>query len=141
MTKGKLSLTYSLRFAESLIEEDKEQNRSAWGRGVTAYAVELIEDLIEAVEGEWITSDDLSNATLIKKAMLNGASDWKQYSEGGCSLISDLDIAKRLCTPSELKRTKGGLNNPNSRESWIDVQSRALFQACVIATIAIEASL
>ena len=36
----------------------------------------------------------------------------------------------RVCTPSELKRTDGGMNNPNSRETWLDVQSRALYQAC-----------
>lgn len=36
----------------------------------------------------------------------------------------------RVCTPSELKRTDGVMNNPNSRETWLDVQARALHQAC-----------
>lgn len=31
---------------------------------------------------------------------------------------------------AELKRTDRGMNNPNSRETWLDVQARALYQAC-----------
>lgn len=88
--------------------------RSAWSRGVKAYAVELIESL----EGDYSPA-----------ALLNGATDWRAYSYGGCSLIYDADIAERLCSPSELKRCKGGDNQPNSRESWLDVQTRALRQA------------
>lgn len=92
--------------------------RSAWGRGVKAYALELLEDWDEAGR-EYLTEGDL----------LNGARDWGEYSWGGCSLIYDADIAERLCTPSELKRTRGGERRPNSREEWLDVQTRALFQA------------
>ena len=95
--------------------------RSAWSKGVHAYAVELVESLAD--------SDDLSNETLLEKAMLNGAGDWQQYSEGGCSLVYDADIAERVCSPSELKRVRGGKRNPNSRENWIECQTRALTQA------------
>jgi len=95
--------------------------RSAWSRGVKAYAVELVEQLNEEA--------DLSNETLLSKALLNGAGDWRQYSEGGCALIYDADIAERLCSPSELKRCKGGERQPNSQENWIDCQARALWQA------------
>ena len=95
--------------------------RSAWSKGVHAYAVELVESLAE--------SDDLSNETLLRKALLNGADNWQQYSEGGCALIYDADIAERVCSASELKRAKGGECRPNSRETWIDCQARALGQA------------
>ena len=95
--------------------------RSAWSRGVHLYAVELIESLDD--------SADLSNEKLLVKAMLNGADDWQQYSEGGCALIYDADIAERLCSPSELKRCKGGERPPNARETWLDCQARALWQA------------
>jgi hypothetical protein len=88
--------------------------RSAGARGVKAYAVELIESL----------DGDYSPA-----ALLNGATDWRAYSYGGCSLIYDADIAERLCSPSELKRCKGGDSQPNPHESWLDVQTRALRQA------------
>ncbi len=87
---------------------------SAWKRGVKTYALELIESL----EGEYSCA-----------ALLNGATDWHAYSYGGSALIYNADIAERLCNPSELKRCKGGDNQPSSRESWLDVQARALRQA------------
>ena len=89
--------------------------RSAWNRGVVKYAMELMND----VDGKEIT----------EKNLLNGADNWKQYSDGGCALIYDVDICYRLCTPSEIKKTKDGERRPNKRETWIDVQARALFQA------------
>lgn len=52
------------------------------------------------------------------------------YNWGGSSLIYDADIAGRLCCPSELKKTRNGERRPNSREEWLDVQARALYQAC-----------
>ena len=61
--------------------------------------------------------------------LLNGARDWREYSYGGCALIYDGDIAARVCTPSELRRTHGGQRDPNPRETWLDVQARALCQA------------
>ena len=95
--------------------------RSAWSRGVKAYAVELVESLDD--------SADLCNEWMLQKKLLNGAQSWAQYSEGGCALIYDADIAERLCSPSELKRCKGGERQPNARENWIDCQARALWQA------------
>ena len=61
---------------------------------------------------------------------LNGASCWEQYSNGGCSICYNADIAARVCTPSKHKRKHGGVYEPNSRETWLDVQARALHQAC-----------
>lgn len=133
------NLTHKLMMAESLIEEEKDLNRSAWNRGVKTYALELIADLEERAEGGYLAEDDLCNPRMIQKAMLCGASDWGEYSWGGCSLIYDKDIAERLCNPSELKRTDHGRKDPNSRESWLDVQKRALYQACGWATIAVDA--
>ena len=95
--------------------------RSAWSRAVHAYAIELVESLD--------ASADLSNERLLHKALLNGASDWQQYSEGGCALVYDADIAERLCSPSELKRTRNGERQPNARENWLECQARALAQA------------
>jgi hypothetical protein len=95
--------------------------RSAWGKGVKKYAVELIESIDD--------SADLSNEKLLSKALLNGAADWHQYSEGGCTLVYDADIAERLCSASELRRCKGGERQPNSRETWLECQARALWQA------------
>ena len=62
-----------------------KHGRSAWARGVHAYAVELVENLDD--------SADLANETMLQKELLNGADNWAQYSEGGCALIYDADIA------------------------------------------------
>jgi hypothetical protein len=94
------------------------KSRSAWGRGVNSYALELVE-----------SAENELNPDNVKAELLNGAQNWKQFSEGGCSLIYDADIAERLCSPSEIKKKKGGELQPNSRENWLDVQARALFQA------------
>lgn len=106
---------------ELLNKLNERTDRSAWDKAVTLYAYELVESL----EVEELPEDFAEFKTL----MLNGADDWSQYSWGGSSLIYDCDIAERTCTPSELKKTKGGERRPNSREEWLDVQARALSQA------------
>lgn len=103
--------------------------RSAWDKGVKAYALELIETLAEAIERGYIDPEDLANKNLLNKVLLNGADSWEQYSYGGCALIYNCDIAERLCTPSEYKKSREGDRNPNRYETWLDVQARALFQA------------
>ena len=110
------------------LEEDNSKERSAWGRGVGVYACELLEDL--KTWSEWNDGAELpkTRAELLE-ASLNGADDWAQFSWGGSSLIYDGDIAERLCTPSELKKTRNGDRRPNAREEWLDTQARALYQA------------
>ena len=102
------------------IEARKE--RSAWGRGVQAYALDMIEIIADCNE----LPEDVRE---LKTAVLNGADTWQDASYGGCFLIYDEDIARRLCNNSELKRTRNGERQPNSREIWLDVQARALSQA------------
>lgn len=108
-------------------ELSSRKDRSAWGRGVNAYALELIEDLKDRSAFEGRSPESLKE---LREWMLNGATDWSAYSWGGCSLIYDRDIAERLCTPSQLKRTDHGDLSPNSRDEWLDVQAAALQQAC-----------
>ncbi len=114
-------------FMKHQIEATKA--RSAWDKGVKLYALELVESLDEMTA--W--NDGLpANERELDRWILNGASDWQQYSEGGCALIYNRQIAERLCTATELKRVQhrdGGLKNPNARENWLDCQARALYQA------------
>lgn len=93
---------------------------SAWKAGVNLYVEEFVEFLQE------------NNLTATKANLLNGAQTWIEYSYGGCSLIYDADIAERLCSPSELKRKKGGDLQPCRDETWLDVQARALSRAASI---------
>lgn len=102
---------------------EARNERSAWGKGVKQYAVELVENL------DGLDDDDLESSAMVSKALLNGADDWNQYSWSGCALIYDGDIAERLCNATELKRTHNGQRRPNQSETWLDTQARALFQA------------
>ena len=108
---------------------ESEKQRSAWDKGVTKYALELVKQLGEQINGGYFEELDLTESKKVRAALLNGAANWSQYSWGGCSLIYDSDIAERLCNPSELKKTRNGERRPNSREEWLDTQARALFQA------------
>lgn len=104
------------------LEIEKELNfcylkaRSAWKRGVIMYSQDLLADCKD-------------NEIPTEKHLLNGADNWKEYSYGGCSLIYDEDICKRLCPPSVVAKTNFGKYRPNKHETWLDAQARALYQA------------
>lgn len=98
-----------------------QKPRSAWGKGVKWYAAYIINH-----------ADVKMNATVpadMRKTLLCGAKDWKQYAYGGFGQVWNQKIAKRLCSPSEYKKVNEGMRNPNSRENWLDVEARALYQA------------
>ena len=101
--------------------------RGAWNKGVKWYALYLIEQLEDYTKV-------VPNRAEIESVLLNGAKDWKQFSYGGCALIYNQGIAETVCSPSELRkvtRKDGTLRDKaNSRETWLDVQARALYQAC-----------
>lgn len=113
---------------EKMVEELNARNdRSAWNKGVNIYALELVEELEERAAYEGRNPEAGKEC---REWMLNGAADWNAYSWGGSALIYNWDIAERLCTPSELKKTRNGERRPNSREEWLNTQARALCQAC-----------
>ena len=89
---------------------------SAWKRGVIDTAIDML---------CMIDDDDIT----CNSSFYNGADSAINASYGGSFLVYDGDIAIRFCTTSELKRKKGGELSPNSRETWLDVQARAIFQA------------
>lgn len=93
--------------------ESLPAERSAWRRGVRQYAMDLIEDLPDF--------QDL-NPENCRGVLLNGAGSWKEWAYGGCGLVYDCYIAERLCTPSELRKKRGGELEPSSHESWLDVE-------------------
>ncbi len=129
---------------------ENSKARSAWDRGVKVYALELLEKLQEDIEWGYFDAEDLNSPKLVERAMLNGAKDWYEYSWGGCALIYNEDIAKRLCTPYELEMcgfgevgyrpgvTRRARRNPNKREEWLDTQGRALWQACMWITCTVK---
>lgn len=103
------------------------KTRSCWDRGVKGFALNLLRSYIDICE--YCDNNGRPIPELNEETLLNGADDWNAYCYGGGALIYDGDIAKTLCTPSELKRTDNGNKAPNGREGWQDVQARAYFQA------------
>lgn len=110
--------------------DELPRGRSAWSRGVLEYAQEMVENL---------DRDTVLTRDTVRIAVLNGASDAREYSWGGCALIHDWDIADRLCTPSEFRRKKGGSLPPNRHETWLDVQTRAINQALAVIRARVQA--
>ena len=101
-------------------------NTSAWKKGVKEYADELLDNLEKKAQiNERFPKDEKE----LKEWLFNGAMDCKDYSYTHCSLKYDSQIAERLCTQSKLKKKEGGMLAPNRRESWLDVQTKALRDA------------
>ena len=98
--------------------------RSAWDKGVKEYAYMLLDNIFLHSDYKAITT-----CKSLHEALLRSAKNWKRYSYGGYALIPNEQIAKTLCSPSELKKCKNGILRPNKKEQWLDVQARALFQA------------
>lgn len=122
-------MNYTTVFANAMQTLQQRKDRSAWSRGVTAYAVDMLQQIADYYKDGYISADDLETWATAEAVALNGARDWSEYSWGGSALVYDGDIAAALCTPSELKKTRNGERRPNSREEWLDVQARALHQA------------
>ncbi len=99
----------------------KYPTRSAWERGVLEYARQIL-------EYPCFPDGEEFNDNTIEKRFLNGAQDWKEYSEGGCALIYDKDIAERLTPPSHVDRLLRRADKEGGTY-LIDVQARALWQA------------
>lgn len=113
-----------------LVEEAEKLSRterSCWSRGVASLVRDYAEDVLREHDGETATIkefDQLWNC---------GAETLRDAVYGGCFDIWNYDIAKRLCTPSEFKRTKEGMREPNRRETWLDVEYRAICRAVCLA--------
>lgn len=104
-----------------------QRPRSAWDKGVKEYALDMLDNV------DWYEMScqfcEYSTWESLKRRLLNGADDWREYSWAGCSLCYDVDICRRLATASEQRRKRGGVVPPNKEEAWLDVQARALAQA------------
>tara|TARA_R110002020_G_C16069664_1_gene756124 strand:- start:15 stop:353 length:339 start_codon:yes stop_codon:yes gene_type:complete len=104
-----------MKTEEIRIKLNEENPRSNWGKAVITYANELLDHLEDQIKFHGPSLE------INEKTLLNGAENWKHYSEAGNSLIYYGDISERVCTPSELKRCK--------EENLMEIQGRALFQA------------
>lgn len=109
--------------------ESLPAERSAWRRGVRRYAIDLLDSFPDYRD---ITFENC------RETLLNGAGSWREWAYSGNGLIYDCDIAERLCTPSELRKRRGGELEPSSRESWLDVEARAVGQAAAAIKVIVS---
>lgn len=120
----------SVKSSEVIAVLKSRKDRSRWSKATTEDAIALISSTgMEELPTDF---DEL------KSLLLNGAGSWDAYSRGGCALVYNGDIAERYCTPSELKKCDGGNRRPNRFEEWLDVQTRALYQAFYKARSAVR---
>ena len=111
-------------------EVNNTKTRSAWGKGVKAYAFHILaqfEDWCRFNEAEGLECPELDERTA-----LNGAQDWSAWAYGGCGLVYNAYIAERLCTPSELRKLQyktGAMKQPAPCTNWLDIEARAACQA------------
>ena len=94
-----------------------QKKRSQWEKGVKQYAIEILKDYADGFK-----ADVMPPVDGLEKALLRGAKDWEQYSDGACSYVYDEDIISRLFPPSQCKRIPASAN-------LLLVQARALRQA------------
>lgn len=82
--------------------------RSKWEYGVFLYKLELAYKLFNNLEyfkqEENYPESVFSNRERLKAHILNGAKNFKHYSEGACSLVFYGDIGKRLFSESWIKK-------------------------------------
>lgn len=123
------------------IKNLKARHSSRWLEAVKEDAVDLLDKYIE-----WHGENVPFKKENIKE-LLNGAENWNQYSYSGLAIVDDSQIAAHYCTPSELKKlgyvdygdgfTSIG-SQPSSKETWLDVQARALRQAEMLIAGSLE---
>lgn len=124
-----------------------EKQRSTYDRGVQGYALEMLDAVICGEYHDQMTKDSPAK-TLTAALLLNHVggchmfigmfrcADARQLcldvSWGGNFEIYDEDIARRLCPPSVLKRTKNGKKTWRKDYPWLDAQAEALHRALMM---------
>lgn len=73
-----MDYTTVLAKAKQTLEQRKD--RSAWSRGVTAYAVDMLQQLTDYYKGGYISGEALETWATAEAVALNGARDWSAYS-------------------------------------------------------------
>lgn len=116
----------SIDIANTILTQIKntlnDNGTKGWKRAIKLYAIDLL---------EWFKQNNAKtpNTAFVEKEFLNGASNWREYSMDGNSLIYTEDIAERMCTDKQLKLVGRGKKEPSKHMTWIQLQGNALKQA------------
>ena len=81
------------------LEEWKKHTSTKLDKAILDDAIDLLDNLKE-------TSYQINTMKDVRKALLNGAQNWDQYSYGGCALIYDGDIADHYLSEDKKKDFK-----------------------------------
>ena len=93
---------------KGLYEKTEKWNpRSAWEKGVRQTMFEMVDRLNEWNDTGYLKETDFVPGAFEMK-MLDGAQNWTDFAESGCSLCYTQDIVERFCTPSEKRRYAEG---------------------------------
>lgn len=66
-------MDYTTVLAKAAQTLGQRKDRSAWGRGVNDYAVDMLQQLTDYYKGGYISGETLENCTACQTAALNGA--------------------------------------------------------------------
>ena len=119
-------MSYVLIDVKRLVAEAEKMSRterSCWSRGVASLIRDYGEDVLGEHDGEIISARDFY------KLWNCGNDSLRDAVYAGSFDIWNYDIAKRLCTPSGLKKSNEGMRNPNKRQNWLDLELIAVQQA------------
>lgn len=86
-----------------VLEEEENHARGRYQKALYEYAWELVNNIVNHHKTTAEELEHIENITDLKERALNGAEDWKQYSNGS-SLVFNYDILNRLFCPSFVKR-------------------------------------
>lgn len=112
---------------------EKIKTNSAWSNGIKNYMFELVENIENHKNYINKNLKDLSINEL-KEICLNGATNWSQYSWGGCSLVYNYDILENLFPKSIVKKYKNSDSIKGTH--LLEYQAMALHRAfCKIYSI------
>ena len=107
--------------------EEQKHARGAYQKAICQYAFELCDNIADNYISTAEELEHLESITNLKERALNGASDWEQYSWGGCSLCYNYDILSRLFCKSIVKKYENA-DSVRGRH-LLDYQAAALSRA------------
>jgi hypothetical protein len=111
-------------YLEELVS-NTNNGHSAWSKGVKETALTILEGAYSI--------ETFEEGTL-KKTLLNGAMNWKEWAYSGNGLVYNQDIAELLCNATELKMAQKHdyYSCTTNGETMLDIYARACYQAYML---------
>lgn len=111
---------------------------TVWRSGVRSYAVELFTDVAEA---RGLNIFDDVTVEITETELLNGADNWLHFSKGGCALVFNEDICRRLYGNKTHEKFFKSKNTSQNQPDWIELQAKALESAAKLVMKTVNKSI